>query len=88
MNFMKDLSGGGVKICFKKVKNKTTTIIANVEDCRKSELCKQLKKQLGCGGSIDKDTGHIILQGNHVNKLLEQKNELFPGMEVVKVENL
>ena len=67
MNFMKDLSGGGVKICFKKVKNKPTTIIANVEDCRKS---------------------HIILQGNHVNKLLEQKNELFPGMEVVKVENL
>ncbi|KAL6121818.1 hypothetical protein NUSPORA_01221 [Nucleospora cyclopteri] len=77
-----------VQLCFKKVKNKPMTIIANVKKDQTEALCKSLRKKLGCGGSVDKEKNYVILQGNHVGKLLEQKNILFPGVEVIKIDSI
>ncbi|ORD93512.1 hypothetical protein ECANGB1_2130 [Enterospora canceri] len=76
-----------IRICFKKIRNKPTTIIANVEEEKKDELCRQLKRLFGCGGSVDKD-GHVVLQGNHVIKLLADKEAYFGEKTVQKVETI
>lgn len=80
--------GNAVRICFKKIKNKPTTILANIEPTKREEICKKLKVKLGCGGSIDKENGHVILQGNQITKILTLKKDLLPDMDVLKVESL
>lgn len=79
--------GSVVKIYFKKIKNNPHTVISNLEQEKKDEILKKLKKQFGCGGNID-EQGNILLQGNHIAKIMEKKDKYLPGMDVCKVDSV
>ncbi len=49
---------------------KVVTIIEGIDEALDPKsILKELKRRLGCGGTYDKDSKAIVLQGDHRNKI-------------------
>lgn len=52
---------------------KAVIIVRGIPDAEADVLAKKLKQKLGCGGTVERDTGEpeIVLQGDHPAKVAE-----------------
>lgn len=62
---------------------KVYTVLIGVPTEQRESILKHLKKSIGCGGNINKETGHVQLQGNYAYKIDQELNKLLPEYEVV-----
>lgn len=63
---------------------KTVVTIANLtlDKAAKADLCKRLKKRCGTGGTVKKE-GHIEIQGNVIDAILDElKKANIPAKQV------
>lgn len=72
-----------IRIKVQQIKSKKVTRIENIPSTVRNDILKKLKKQMGCGGSIEKD-GALQLQGDKStsNLIIESLKSSCDGYQI------